>query len=727
VAPKAQGSQPAPSYTAGKQLQTSPLMKARISAGSDEPVDEDDPVEAKASHEDHFGSRFAIRSGNPVRLWWDTVMICLLLYTATWFLFELCFLHFHVLLPIETHEFLNVPELLWVIWSYVYDGFFWLDVLANFFLTFNDEGHEIDSLKVISLNYLQGYFMLDVMACLPEWATIQVLKAFHWEGSQDASGNLAKSAKLARLNRIPHLLRLLRTRHLFKASRFKETKVWNMMQGLRGVRVVNFFCMLFFSVHLLACGWYLVAALQEDVNETWLARPHSVLHHGKTLLELDDPWTQWATSMYFVLTVFTTVGFGDISAFTVVEICSVAVIFMLGAVVHSILVGEVINTVTTVEAQDKFVAQQSELIQHFSIHTELGPNIVQCLMDWAAIAAKNWMSHQYDTDGMKKLISGRYMHRSLLGQLPSKMFGGDLLRNQFTRCLTLFDDAGFLPPRLPLFMALAMYRASFDDGEAMFLNKDHANNVFLITSGTFAYIGQPRKEGGRDAPPRIFSLQDTKEPQLYPYMLFGKNSYIGEYEALLNEPRTASCRCEKSGTALVVGRHDMRGIIEEFPEFGPIWFSEAQRRERHRKRCLRRLRHRYRLHDFAAIQIQTSLRAWREHGYKKPAKGGLNQAMQQAQKITLMTQESPPEASAQPSPRIGGEAQGLGELQGSKTPSRGDQGRHEADDDVERLDYIVEEMRRMQETFNFLVTSVDRAQVKIDSLPSAQASGVAVV
>ena len=35
-----------------------------------------------------------------------------------------------------------------------------------------------------------------------------------------------------------------------------------------------------------------------------------------------EPFDQWAHSMYFVFSVFTTVGFGDISAFTTGEIMS---------------------------------------------------------------------------------------------------------------------------------------------------------------------------------------------------------------------------------------------------------------------------------------------------------------------------------------------------------------------------------------------------------------------
>ncbi|CAK9038711.1 unnamed protein product [Durusdinium trenchii] len=50
---------------------------------------------------------------------------------------------------------------------------------------------------------------------------------------------------------------------------------------------------------------------------------------------LQSPEVQWLHSFYFVLTVFTTVGFGDMSAFTEAEIGYVCFTMLLGAIVNS--------------------------------------------------------------------------------------------------------------------------------------------------------------------------------------------------------------------------------------------------------------------------------------------------------------------------------------------------------------------------------------------------------
>ena len=42
--------------------------------------------------------------------------------------------------------------------------------------------------------------------------------------------------------------------------------MWKWLQTLRGVRIINVLVGLFFSVHLLACGFYMCAALHAEVE-----------------------------------------------------------------------------------------------------------------------------------------------------------------------------------------------------------------------------------------------------------------------------------------------------------------------------------------------------------------------------------------------------------------------------------------------------------------------------
>ncbi len=60
----------------------------------------------------------------------------------------------------------------------------------------------------------------------------------------------------------------------------------------------------------------------------------------------------FSLNSYFVLTVFTTVGFGDITPYTDPEILFGMLFMVMGAVVNSIIVSEVINILMRVDVKN---------------------------------------------------------------------------------------------------------------------------------------------------------------------------------------------------------------------------------------------------------------------------------------------------------------------------------------------------------------------------------------
>merc|ERR1719215_935779 len=305
--------------------------------------------------------------------------------------------------------------------------------------------------------------------------------------------------------------------------------------------------------------------------------------------------------MYFVLTVFTTVGFGDISAVTLGEILFVAFTMAVGAVVHSIIISEVIGVVTSNDATKVFVRQKCELMQAFCEHTELSPDTYCDLKSWIECSARHWVSQQFNREEMEHIITGKYMPRSLLGKLPEGLFDGKLIRN---RIFTVCRNISSVPPRLPTLVALAVHRSSFDCEEIIYQINDYPFNLFLVIAGTFAYVARPTCRGGVPylqptetirRQPRLSTIKashslrgnskssilsnglnatmstaaslssasvwkhvqgtkaqsketfDENLPSLFPFQLFPPGTYFGDVELLLGHPRAAAVRCESEG------------------------------------------------------------------------------------------------------------------------------------------------------------------------------------
>mmetsp|Transcript_47489 Transcript_47489/g.119668 ORF Transcript_47489/g.119668 Transcript_47489/m.119668 type:complete len:811 (-) Transcript_47489:302-2734(-) len=604
---------------------------------------------------DHCGGQYVMREGNIFRCVWTFVICLLLVYTGTYFLYRITFIEFHIPEPLDAGGvgFQILDELM--------SALFLLDLFLNFFFTYRDHhGMEVDSMRLIAKNYLIGYFAVNLIACTPESLVEKIFDELTDSDRGTADGSVTGTAGIARLQRFSRLARLTRLARLVKITTFSiKDPAWRWLRHFRGIRVLCSGVSLIWVVHLLACGWYLCASLHHYPEETWVGR-RSVDVAGNSLLTR-GPMDQWFHSFYFILTVFTTVGFGDMSAGTNGEIIYVCFTMMVGAVVHSVIISEVISILTTVDKTEAFVGEQTELVDAFAKHTELDDTSHKLMTAWVSCSAKNWASSRYDRELMKQLITDKCMPRSLLGMLPASLFGGKLIWNSF-----LFvhgHHIGDMPPRLPLLLALAAHRRDFEAGEIVYQMRDYAVNVFMVFSGTFADIARPTSHGGEDedcygvnlttAEMMVIDIGSDNGPSssnsgsavmanagsvvtskkgglrtsplatttcdmgpqsthLFPYKLYSCNSYFGLAEVIESSERRSTVRCESDGggSVLVLQKPDLHRLMEEFSTFAMAWKTQARRRELHRLRIRTRLTSGMTHRRLAAVRIQHAVRAF---------------------------------------------------------------------------------------------------------------------
>lgn len=594
-------------------FQTSPSSSSRdLGRPGDESEDEEE------DKMDHTGSHFVMLERNKFRKVWTGIVTVLLMYIGTWFLFQLTFIDLHKPEPMQVADFLGMDPQAWQVWSLFVDGLFWFDSFIYFFFSYNDDkGREVDCWPQIARRYACGSFVINVIASLPEQAAGEMMKGLiGGDGTSDT--NAHQAARTMRLQRASRLFRLARIGRLAKLTAMKKSPLWKWLQTLRGVRIINVLVGLFFSVHLLACGWYMCASLHANPQDTWLARRYVDSLGERNLLDESDPGLQWLHAMYFILTVFTTVGFGDIAAVTPGEILYVVLTFLIGAVVHSIIIGEVISAVTRVDERGQFISEQRGLMEKFASHTELGEDCIGELQNWVTSEATKWMTQKYDKEGVRALLTGRHMYRTLEGMIPPLLFKGHFLSNRFFSALPTkrIDE---LPPRLPMLLALNSHRQYFLKLEQIYRCQDFSNHIFLVASGVFAYIGVPKETGGEDvntvsagmgrwlAAVRA-TVSEQTQTNTYPYQLFCRDSYFGEYGVLFNQPREATARCEARGSCIVVPKAEMERSMVDFPEFSSLWNSVAASREKMRISMRKRLTFGRSYKHLAALCIQ---RIWR--------------------------------------------------------------------------------------------------------------------
>mmetsp|Transcript_12262 Transcript_12262/g.28627 ORF Transcript_12262/g.28627 Transcript_12262/m.28627 type:complete len:954 (-) Transcript_12262:98-2959(-) len=565
--------------------------------------------------------------GSPVRRVWTFVLGFLLMYTATIFPYRLCFIDFHV-------DGVIPDNIFWQVFEIVMDSLWWVDLVINFFFTYRQPGGtEVDDMRLIAKHYLQTYFFINLLACIPH----ELLEMTFSGGAASVNG-VIRISRLQRLTRLARLVRLIRLGKYNPFSNNSATLLW--LRSWRGTHILNFMVAFVWIVHMLSCGWYLVAALHEEPRITWIGRRGVGPTFDSQIDNLIDkgPGIQWLHAMYFILTVFTSVGFGDISAVTSGEMVYVGLVMLVGAVLHSMIVSEVISVITSIDTKQIELARRRGLISAFIKHTELNDGDTKFELQQWVDAQVHSGDANFDRDAVKQILLSSSVPPQLMKRLPLSIFGGRLLHQRFlSACLT---QAQYLPPRFALLMALSVNRQSYHSGEIVYQMHEHPFNVFLVDEGVFAHVGKVSSYGGHDGAPKVrvagaspwnadqapplhnlrklvsrhsyhrVTRMSISSGHLHPYRLICRSSYFGDIEVLDPGPRRSTVRCEsQQGHLFILNKREMYGLIEEFPHFGKAWRNYAKANERRRQAALRNLTYDATYKERAAIIIQ---QAWRE-------------------------------------------------------------------------------------------------------------------
>ncbi|XP_023246460.1 potassium voltage-gated channel protein eag [Copidosoma floridanum] len=306
---------------------------------------------------------------------WDWIILCLTFYTAIMVPYNVAFKN-------KTSE-----DVFLLVVDTIVDVIFFIDIVLNFHTTFVGAGGEVVSdPKVIRMNYLKSWFVIDLLSCLP----YDVFNAF--DHDEDGIGSLFSALKVVRLLRLGRVVR--------KLDRYLE---------YGAAMLILLLCFYMLVAHWLACVWYSIGRSDADagVQYSWLWKlanvtqsPYSYLWtNASTAPELvagPSRRTMYVTALYFTMTCMTSVGFGNVAAETDNEKIFTICMMIVAALLYATIFGHVTTIIQQMtSATAKYHDMLNNVREFMKLH-EVPKALSERVMDYVV---STWaMTKGLDTD-----------------------------------------------------------------------------------------------------------------------------------------------------------------------------------------------------------------------------------------------------------------------------------------------------------------------------------------
>ncbi|XP_054460045.1 potassium voltage-gated channel subfamily H member 1b isoform X1 [Anoplopoma fimbria] len=330
---------------------------------------------------------------------WDWVILILTFYTA-------------IMVPYNVSFKTKQNNVTWLVVDSIVDVIFLVDIVLNFHTTFvGPAGEVISDPKLIRMNYVKTWFVIDLLSCLP----YDVINAF--ENVDEGISSLFSSLKVVRLLRLGRVAR--------KLDHYIE---------YGAAVLVLLVCVFGLAAHWLACIWFSIGdyeVIDEDTNsvrmDSWLfllgetvGTPYRFNTSGTGRWEGGPSKDSvYITSLYFTMTSLTSIGFGNIAPNTDGEKIFAVAMMMIGSLLYATIFGNVTTIFQQMYANTNRYHEMLNSVRDFLKLYQVPKGLSERVMDYIV---STWsMSRGIDTDKVLQ-ICPKDMRADICVHLNRKVF-----------------------------------------------------------------------------------------------------------------------------------------------------------------------------------------------------------------------------------------------------------------------------------------------------------------
>lgn len=427
----------------------------------------------------------------------------------------------------------------WFIAETFIDVLCFLDILVTLNTAYYDiRGRIVANRKKIFLNYLKGFMIIDIISITPFYLLEQ--------------GTIIKSNALLRIVRITSITRVLRGSKIVKLIKYLKhsESIANIIKFMKLYRGVIRLLLLLFSVlvmsHFVACMFYYTAKLDGYGPYTWVVRYD---------LQDSPKETKYLKSLYFTITILTTVGFGDIVPYTASEMILCIAWMSLGIGFYSTIVSTISSVFSSMDSRRVMISEKISDLDKLGKYYDVKKDSLKYL--------KKKVS---DNIIFNKKI-GEYEKQKIVKELPRKI-QINIVKNIYNSAaskLRFFKnkDTNFLIDIMP------MLRHMVIQTQIIIYNKhDFPESVYFIIEGKISYV-----LGSKN----------------FQFKSIVSGSYFGEIEILMNQPRKFTVITENVCEMLVMPSGVLDDIMAKYPVIADEIWVLAKKRDQKNLECYRQV------------------------------------------------------------------------------------------------------------------------------------------
>ena len=451
-------------------------------------------------------SKLVVHPDATIRIAWDITVMIFIVYQSLEVPFRLCF---------------DVPLIGgWVIFDFVTTAIFILDIIICFSTAYYHSGTLVVTRGKIAKNYLFGWFWVDMISTFPfSWFLTGV---FSNENQQLTMYNSTSFVKAVRIFRFLKILRLLRLTKLKRILIKIEDYIAS--STLATVFVfIRLLSLVFFIAHWTACWWFFIG--NQDMNSypvTWVV--YAKIAESST-------FDQYVTSLYWAFTTMTTVGYGDITPFTVNEKAFAMVTMILACGIFAYTVGSIGSLVSKQNSGENAYREQVVAVNRYMRKKNLPYELQFRVRRYLEYVWENRKKNNMDEKQILNLLS-----EPLRDEIYDHIHGKII---DWCSIFVIYE------PHFIQQLTKTLESETYAPGDIVIEEGEMSTKMYFIQNGKIDIFHHSTKS-------TIAEL--------------GAKKYFGEIAFFLETPRCASARCIDFVDLLSLSRVNVNILLEKFPE-----------------------------------------------------------------------------------------------------------------------------------------------------------------